>query len=102
MKTKTSKKEKKRLFLITTTIILLLVVLVGSVFKDWKQIIKNRQLEQVKNEKIEDLNNEIDDIGINKYFLYSKRKIEIYCKFNRKSPKVKRRKEKICRMENMK
>lgn len=40
---KTSKKEKKRLFLITTTILILLVLLVGSVYKDWQQILQNRK-----------------------------------------------------------
>ncbi len=42
---KTSRKEKKRLLIITVAIVTLLVVLVGSVYKDWQQILKNRQLE---------------------------------------------------------
>ena len=63
MKSKTSKKEKKRLFLITTTIIVLLLVLVGSVFKDWKQIIKNRQLENELNSKYEYLLNEEEKLN---------------------------------------
>jgi cell division protein DivIC len=63
MKTKTSKKEKKRLFLITTTIIVLLLVLVGSVFKDWQQIIKNRQLENELNSKYDYLLNEEEKLS---------------------------------------
>lgn len=45
MKNKTSKKEKKRLIIISAAIIILMLVLVCSVFKDWQQILKNRQLE---------------------------------------------------------
>ena len=45
MRTRTSKKERKRLFLITIAIISLLAILVGSVYSDWKQILKNRKIE---------------------------------------------------------
>jgi len=45
MRARTSKKERKRLFLITVAIISLLFILVGSVYSDWKQILKNRRLE---------------------------------------------------------
>ena len=58
MKGKTSKKEKKRLFIISTAIILLLVLLVASVYKDWKQILKNRQSET---ELLRKYNNLLED-----------------------------------------
>lgn len=45
MKARTSKKERKRLLLISVTIITLLMVLVGSVYSDWKQILRNRRTE---------------------------------------------------------
>lgn len=45
MQRKTSKKEKKRLFLISIAIVILLMILVGSVYGDWKKILKNRQIE---------------------------------------------------------
>ena len=52
---KTSKKERKRLFLITTAILLLLSFLVGSVYKDWQQILKNRKEEVRLAKKYEQL-----------------------------------------------
>lgn len=52
---KTSKKEKKRLFIISTTILLLLCFLVGSVYKDWQQILKNRKEEVELSQKYEKL-----------------------------------------------
>lgn len=55
MRAKTSKKERKRLFLITTTIIMLLVFLVGSVYSDWQQILKNRKSEVELSIKYEQL-----------------------------------------------
>lgn len=55
MRARTSKKERKRLFLITITIISLLVVLVGSVYSDWKQILKNRKIEIELSQKYEKL-----------------------------------------------
>lgn len=55
MHTKKSKKEKKRLFLITIAIISLISVLVGSVYSDWKTILKNRRLEVELNNKYENL-----------------------------------------------
>lgn len=55
MKTKTSKKEKKRLFLISITIITLLIVLVGSVYNDWTQILKNRKSEVELSQKYDSL-----------------------------------------------
>ena len=42
---KTSRKEKKRLLFISLAILLLLSFLVGSVYKDWQQILKNRKQE---------------------------------------------------------
>ncbi len=45
MHIKKTKKEKNRIFIISLTIILLLGLLVGSVYKDWKQILKNRRVE---------------------------------------------------------
>ena len=45
MHTKTSKKERKRLFVISLAIISLLIVLVGSVYNDWQQILRNRKME---------------------------------------------------------
>lgn len=53
MRAKTSKKERKRLFLITVAIISLLFVLVGSVYSDWKQILKNRKSEIELTQKYE-------------------------------------------------
>lgn len=55
MTKKTSKKEKKRLFLISTTILLLLSFLVGSVYKDWQQIMLNRKEEVELSLKYEEL-----------------------------------------------
>jgi len=55
MRAKTSKKERKRLFLITTAIITLLVFLVGSVYSDWQQILKNRRDEVELSLKYEQL-----------------------------------------------
>ena len=55
MRYKTSKKEKKRLFLISTAITALLVILVGSIYGDWKQILKNRQAEVELTKKYENL-----------------------------------------------
>ena len=55
MRARTSKKEKKRLFLITLAIITLLAVLIGSVYSDWKQILKNRRTELELTQKYEDL-----------------------------------------------
>lgn len=55
MRAKTSKKERKRLFLITTTIIMLLVFLVGSVYSDWQQILRNRKSEVELSIKYEQL-----------------------------------------------
>lgn len=77
-----TKKEKKRLFLITITIILLLVVLVGSVYKDWQQIMQNRKLENELNLKYqslldeeEKLNAEIIKLGDENYLArYAKEK----------------------------
>lgn len=45
MAKRTSKKERKRLFIISIAIISLLSFLVASVYNDWKQILKNRNLE---------------------------------------------------------
>ena len=57
---KTSRKEKKRLFLISTAILLLLSFLVGSVYKDWQQILQNRKEEVELTQKYEKLlDNEI-------------------------------------------
>lgn len=55
MAKKTSKKERKRLFIISTTILLLLCFLVGSVYKDWKQILENRKEEVELTQKYERL-----------------------------------------------
>ncbi len=73
-----TKKEKTRLFIITFTIIMLLVVLVGSVYKDWQQILANRKTENELNSQYNalldeeaKLNAEIiklgDDEGIVRY-----------------------------------
>ena len=74
MKAKKSKKERKRLFLITTTILTLLVVLVGSVYNDWKQILKNRKAEVELTSEYENLladedklNAEITKLGDDEY-----------------------------------
>ena len=82
MHTKKSKKEKKRLFLITVTIIGLLTLLVASVFKDWQQILKNRQLERELNNEYtsllddeERLNAEITKLQDDEYLArYAKEK----------------------------
>ena len=42
---KKSRKERKRLLIITIVIISLLTLLIGSVYKDWQQIMKNRRTE---------------------------------------------------------
>ncbi|MBQ7032022.1 MAG: septum formation initiator family protein [Bacilli bacterium] len=55
MRARTSKKEKKRLFLITIAIITLLALLIGSVYSDWKQILKNRRTEVELTQKYEEL-----------------------------------------------
>ncbi len=55
MRARTSKKEKKRLFLITIAIITLLIVLVGSVYSDWKLILKNRRTEVELTQRYEEL-----------------------------------------------
>ncbi len=55
MHTKKSKKEKKRLFIITIAIISLLALLVGSVYKDWQQIMSNRKKEVELTKKYEKL-----------------------------------------------
>jgi len=55
MQKKTSKKEKKRLFLISIAITILLVFLVGSVYSDWQQILKNRKAEVELSLKYEQL-----------------------------------------------
>lgn len=55
MHSKKSKKEKKRLFIITIAIISLLSLLVGSVYKDWQQIMKNRKSEVELSKKYEKL-----------------------------------------------
>lgn len=55
MHTKTSKKERKRLFVISLAIISLLIVLVGSVYNDWQQILRNRKMESELTLKYETL-----------------------------------------------
>lgn len=52
---KTSKKERKRLFIISIAIITLLGFLVGSVYKDWQQILNNRKEEVELTKKYEKL-----------------------------------------------
>ena len=63
MRARTSKKEKKRLVLISLTIITLLIVLVGSVFNDWRQILKNRQTEADLTKKYENLLDEEEKLN---------------------------------------
>ena len=74
MRNKKSKKEKKRLFIISITIIGLLSLLVGSVYKDWKQILINKHLEkELTNDynglldEEEKLNAEIVKLGDDEY-----------------------------------
>ncbi len=69
---KKSKKEKKRLILILLAILSLLTFLVGSVYKDWNQIMKNKKLERELNaqynylvETEEKLNTEIARLSEN-------------------------------------
>ena len=69
-----TKKEKLRLFLITVTILSLLTFLVGSVYKDWQQIMHNRKEENelaLKYESLleeeEKLNAEITKLGDARY-----------------------------------
>lgn len=60
MTKKASKKEKKRLIFISFAIILLLTFLVGSVYSDWQEILKNKKLErELANEYELLLNDEI-------------------------------------------
>ena len=63
MHIKKSKKEKKRLFLITITIIGLLSLLVASVYSDWHQILKNRQLERELNSEYTELLSEEEKLS---------------------------------------
>lgn len=82
MKHKKSKKEKKRLFLISVAIITLLTILVGSVYKDWQQILQNRKTETELNSKYqslldeeEKLSAEITKLGDDEYLArYAKEK----------------------------
>ncbi len=82
MRTKKTKKERKRIFLITVTIMGLLTFLVGSVYKDWQQILINRKEEQKLNQKYEmlldeeeKLNAEIAKLGDDSYLArYAKEK----------------------------
>ncbi len=74
MHTKKSKKEKKRLFLITIMGITLLSLLIGSVYKDWQQILENRRLEVELTKKYDELlddeerlNAEIVKLGDDEY-----------------------------------
>ena len=63
MKKKTTKKEKKRLVLIAFLIIGLLGLLVGSVYNDWKQIMRNRKKEvelTIKYEQLLDEENKLN------------------------------------------
>ena len=60
---KKTKKEKKRIFLITTTIILLMSLLIGSVYKDWKQILNNRKIEVELSTKYEALLDEEEKLN---------------------------------------
>ncbi len=77
-----TKKEKLRLFLITVTILSLLTFLVGSVYKDWQQIMHNRKEENelaLKYESLleeeEKLNAEITKLGDDSYLArYAKEK----------------------------
>lgn len=82
MHSKKSKKERKRLVIITMTIITLLSLLIGSVYKDWKQILKNRKTENELAQKYEvlleeekKLNAEITKLEDNEYLVrYAKEK----------------------------
>lgn len=57
---KTSKKERKRLFIISIAILILLSLLIGSVYKDWQQILENKKEEVTLSQKYEQLlDNEI-------------------------------------------
>lgn len=57
---KTSKKERKRLFIISIAILILLSLLIGSVYKDWQQILENKKEEVILSQKYEQLlDNEI-------------------------------------------
>lgn len=58
MRARTSKKERKRLLLITITIVALLSVLIGSVYNDWKLILKNNRIEAELSQKYESLLND--------------------------------------------
>ena len=42
-KKKTDNKDKKRIMLLFLTVIVLIIVLIGTVFKDWVQVMSNRQ-----------------------------------------------------------
>lgn len=57
---KTSKKERKRLFIISIAILILLSLLIGSVYKDWQQILENKKEEITLSQKYDQLlDNEI-------------------------------------------
>ena len=78
----TSKKEKKRLIIISLTIIALLILLVGSVYSDWVQILKNKKMvndltKQYENllDNEERLNSEITKLQDDEYLArYAKEK----------------------------
>ena len=42
-KKKTDNKDKKRIMILFLTVIVLIIVLIGTVFKDWVQVMSNRQ-----------------------------------------------------------
>lgn len=82
MRHKKSRKERKRLFIIVIAMISLLTLLVGSVYKDWQQILKNRRTEAELTKKydklLEDevkLNAEITKLEDSEYLMrYAKEK----------------------------
>ncbi len=86
-KKKTGNKDKKRILLLFLTVIVLIIVLIGTVFKDWVQVMSNRQetkeLENKYQELLEEeasLNSEVvklqDPTYVARYarekYLYSK------------------------------
>lgn len=58
MNKRVSKKDKRRLVLISFVLISLIVALVGSVFKDWVQILDNKKQVKVLSESYNQLMDE--------------------------------------------
>ena len=84
---KTGNKDKKRILLLFLTVIVLIIVLIGTVFKDWVQVMSNRQetkeLENKYQELLEEeasLNSEVFKLQYPTYFARYAREKYLYSK----------------------